>query len=271
MFTEWGRASDFDQLLLSFKPGAVYVNTSVSLAAVLAARRQCIPVIWHLRELFDDLGGELKAPAVMKPLVRMLFAGLPQQVITNSKAVAKNLLGMRSEQAVVIYNAVDDSYFDFAMSREEARAKLGLETEGTIIGVPGTLRARKGHGFFFKAASQLCLEIPDIYLAISGGGDEAYREQIEKQVLELGLNRQVIFLGPLDGLEVFFRACDVVCVPSEAESFGRVVVEAMAIGTPVVATKVGGIPEVLEHDTNGLLVSYGDIAGMAKAFENMYL
>ncbi|MBC7351516.1 MAG: glycosyltransferase family 4 protein, partial [Thermogutta sp.] len=75
------------------------------------------------------------------------------------------------------------------------------------------------------------------------------------------LNGHVVFLGTVSDMAVFYRACDVVCIPSRSESFGRTAIEAMAVGTPVVATRVGGLGEIINDGETGLLVEYGVIEG----------
>jgi len=263
---EWQNSSKFGGLLDQLHPHVVYINTAVSLAGAVAAKRTCIPCIWHLRELFKDVGGEMDAPAVAMPLVHFLFGHLSSQIICNSHAVAQNLLGARlASKAVVVPNAVQDTFFKNSASQREARRNLGLPIAGNIIGVPGTLRPVKGHQFFFKAAAQLVDQFPDLQIAIIGSGEQEYVENLFKIVREYGIEENVMFLGSINEMPSFYRACDVVCIPSRAEPFGRVVIEAYASGVPVVATAVGGIPEIIDHNVDGVLVSYGDTIGLATA------
>ena len=266
VLNEWQISSKFCGLLDQLHPHVVYINTAVSLAGAVAAKRKNVPCIWHLRELFKNVGGEMDAPAVAMPLVHYLFSRFSLQIISNSRAVAENLLGMRSaNKAEVIPNAVEDVFFKNSAGQREARKNLGLPVTGKLIGVPGTLRPVKGHPFFFKAAAQLVERFPGIQVAISGSGEKEYVENLKKTVSDYGIEKNVMFLGSIYEMPFFYRACDVVCIPSRAEPFGRVVIEAFASGVPVVATAVGGILEIVDNNVDGVLVSYGDTNGLATA------
>ena len=267
---EWQVSSNFSGLLNQVHPHVVYINTAVSLAGAVAAKRNGIPCIWHLRELFRDVGGEMDAPAVAMPLVRYLISHFSSQIICNSHAVAQNLLGPRlANKAEVIPNAVHDAFFKNSASQREARKILGLPLTGKLIGVPGTLRPMKGHPFFFKAAAQLVEQFPDLRIAITGSGEKVYVESLKKIVSEYSIEESVMFLGSINEMPSFYRACDVVCIPSRGEPFGRVVIEAFASGVPVIATAVGGILENIDHNADGVLVSYGDTSGLATAMGDL--
>lgn len=245
----------------------VYVNTSIGLAAAVAAWRTNTPCVWHIRELFDDVEGEIARPALGgKSLVRRLISACADQVVVISSAVKDNFLGPRwGGPAAVIPNAVDDRFFELQSTRESCRASLGLPQDVPIVGVPGTLRPMKGHEFFFSAAAQIAREAPQCLFAVTGDGTERYTAQLQSHVASLGLTERVLFLGSIRQMPEFYRACDVVCVPSKAEPFGRTVIEAFAVGTPLVASAVGGIVESVTPDVTGRLVDYGNEAGLAQS------
>ncbi|QXD16186.1 glycosyltransferase family 4 protein [Rhodocaloribacter litoris] len=267
--TEYRRARAFDRCIAQVRPDVVYVNSVVSLAAVVAARRAGVPVVWHLRELFADVGGEMHAPVLLKPLVRRIIARLPDRLVAPSRAIAENLLGAAAEQVTLVPNAAGRRFFEEERTRGEARRVLRLPENGLILGVPGTLRPMKGHTFFFEAVASLAARYPSLTLAITGHGAEAYEQALQARVQELGLAGRTRFLGSIANMPAFYRACDVVCVPSRAEPFGRTVIEAMAVGTPVVATAVGGIREIVRHEETGLLVPYGDHTALASALDRL--
>src|SRR5690606_9152373 len=95
--------------------------------------------------------------------------------------------------------------------------------------------------------------------------EKRHGQELVATVERMKLSAHVRFLGTVDQMPAFYRACDVVCIPSSSEPFGRTVIEAFATGTPVVATAVGGIPEIVAHGETGLLVTYGDKASLAEA------
>jgi glycosyltransferase involved in cell wall biosynthesis len=238
---EWRKAGHFEELIGQIKPEIVYINTAVSLAAALAARRCQIPVVWHIRELFADVGGEMRAPAFARPFVRSIFTKFSIALVVNSRAVALNILGERhASKAVVIPNAVGPKCFDSETTSLQARRDLGLPLGGRIVCVPGTLRPMKGHVFFLRAMADLMQRVPDLWLALTGDGETVYVDELVREADRIGISQRLIMTGALDGLTKFYRACDVICVPSRAEPFGRVVIEALAAGRAVVATAVGG-------------------------------
>ncbi|MEM4218225.1 MAG: glycosyltransferase, partial [Candidatus Methanomethylicaceae archaeon] len=103
-----------------------------------------------------------------------------------------------------------------------------------------------------------------VFAAITGDGEEKYRQHLHQLVRELGVDDCVRFLGTVEDMPAFYRACDVICIPSRSEPFGRTAIEAMAVGTPVVATKVGGLAETIGDAESGLLVRYGDRGHLAQ-------
>lgn len=257
---ERGPCHAFRQLIRDGDYDLVYVNTLVSMAAAVAARRSGVPCVWHVRELFDDVGGEMVVPPLGgRWLVRSLLRRCADHVIVNSAAVAENILGRASDGAVsVIPNSVDDALFESVADRQAARRHLRLPENSPIIGVPGTLRPMKGHPFFMRAASRVAAERPDVVYAISGSGDPEYEQQLRRMVGELGLTQSAVFCGRVDDMRAFYAASDLICIPSRAEPFGRVAIEALAAGKPVVATAVGGLREILDDGRTGILVPYAD-------------
>lgn len=257
----------FVELARRSRPDIVYVNSIVSLGGALAARRLRLPCIWHIRELFDDVGGEIHIPPCGgKSLVRRIVAGCADHVVLISEAVRENILGFDWRgPASVVPNAADERFFDLSSTPAECRALLGLPSEGLIVGVPGTLRPMKGHEFFLEAAARVAASGASCHFAVTGDGEPKYVEQLRERVASLGLSPRVHFLGTIARMPEFYRACDLVCIPSRAEPFGRTVIEAFAVGVPVAASAVGGICETIESGKTGLLVDYGNSAGMAEA------
>jgi len=147
--------------------------------------------------------------------------------------------------------------------REELRAELGLE--GPTLAFAGRLMAAKA---LDVALSALAL-VPDASLVIVGDGPD--RAALERQHADLGLGDRVRFLGSLERDTVLrvFRAVDAVLLSSRWESFPHVVVEALAVGTPVIASSVGGIPEVVRNGENGLLVPAGEPDLLAAAIQRL--
>jgi len=147
--------------------------------------------------------------------------------------------------------------------RETLRAEIGIT--GPTLAFAGRLMAAKALDVAFEALAQ----VPEASLLVVGDGPD--RAALERRRDELGLDGRARFLGGLSRDEVLrvFRAADAVLLSSRWENFPHVVVEALAVGTPVVATSVGGVPEVVRDGENGLLVPPDDPAALAGAIRRM--
>jgi glycosyltransferase involved in cell wall biosynthesis len=146
--------------------------------------------------------------------------------------------------------------------RAEARATLGVgEDAGFVIGFAGRLTTAKALDVLLDAL----VALPNATLLLAGNGPD--RDELAAQARRLGLEDRVRFLGGLqrDGVLRVFRAADVAVLPSRWENFPHSVVEALATGTPVVASAVGGVLEIVDDGVNGLLVPAGDVDALAGA------
>lgn len=148
-------------------------------------------------------------------------------------------------------------------TRDEAREGLGIE--GPALGFAGRLTAQKALPDALAALSR----VSGAELLVLGDGPE--RENLEQVTAELGVADRVRFLGPGGREDVLrlFRAVDLVLVTSAWENLPHTLLEALAVGTPVVATAVGGIPEVVRDGENGMLVAAGDVVALAAAIERV--
>jgi glycosyltransferase involved in cell wall biosynthesis len=121
----------------------------------------------------------------------------------------------------------------------------------------------KGIPFLIDTFYQLIIDNYDARLYLVGDGDE--ESKIRKKVSALNLEEHVIFFGYQKNTSSYIKNADLLVLPSNNEPFGRVLLEAMYIGTPAIGTKSGGIPEIIEDGINGLLVDYGDIEALKKS------
>jgi glycosyltransferase involved in cell wall biosynthesis len=269
VITEHRNADKFVKIFTHLKPKLVYINTSVSLAAARAAKKLEIPCVWHLREIFADVGGEMQAPDLLRRWVPPVFSRLASYLVVSSRAVAQNMLGSDwQSKAEVVYNAVSDRFFE-QDGKPEARRSLGIPSSALLIGVPGTLRPVKGHPFFLNAVKPLLCRYLDLHIAISGDGQADYVQTLHEQANKLEGADRIHFVGWVEDMVKFYRACDVCCVPSRSEAHPRAVIEAFAGGIPVVASAVGGIMETIEEGKSGYLVPYGDERALCQRMEEL--
>ena len=134
--------------------------------------------------------------------------------------------------------------------------------------VAGRLEEQKGHDLLFDALLPLLRQGLDFTLAVAGDGSR--RGWLEQRALSLGLSPRVQFVGQLDDVGPLLAAADGVILPSRWEGLPLVLLEAMARGRPIVATAVGGVPDVIQDGVNGTLVPPGDAAALAGALEQLH-
>jgi glycosyltransferase involved in cell wall biosynthesis len=176
------------------------------------------------------------------------------QMIINISAAEMGLMKAQNvppDKLMVIHNGVDsDAFFPEHEDREDADLETG--GRGPVVGTVAFLNERKGIRYLVAAFRSVVDRFPDARLQIVGDGEE--RARLEAQIAALDLETNVSLLGRRADVRRMMNGFDVFVLPSLWEPFGLVIAEAMACGKPVVATHVGGIPEIVEHGSTGLLV-----------------
>jgi glycosyltransferase involved in cell wall biosynthesis len=133
-----------------------------------------------------------------------------------------------------------------------------------VIGTVAHLFPRKGLEYLVETMDHLKKVFPRIFLVIVGTGDFQYERRLRKQVEHLGLTENVLFAGFQDYPELFISEFDIFVLPSISEGFGIVLLEAMALGKPIVASNIGGIPEIVQHEKTGLLVPSANVEDLCQ-------
>jgi glycosyltransferase involved in cell wall biosynthesis len=163
----------------------------------------------------------------------------------------------------LIYNGVDLDRYDHQEPCCTLRDDFGMEPGSQIVGVVARLEPEKGHPTVLEAWPAVLRDVPDAYLVIVGEGSR--REALEQQALDLRIGHRVVFTGRRDDIPAVTAALDVAVLPSYREAQGLTILEAMALSRPVVASNVGGIPEMIEDGRTGLLVPPRDADALAAA------
>jgi sugar transferase (PEP-CTERM/EpsH1 system associated) len=176
-------------------------------------------------------------------------------------------LGLDPARGQVVRNGVDLSPFDAAVDPGEVRERIGLPRDAVVAGVVGRLDERKGHRYFLEAFALLAGREPALRGLVVGEGREG--AAIEARHAALGLGERVRLLGYWPSLAEALAATDVFVLPSLMEGHPLAVLEAMAAGKPVVATRVGGNPEAVEDGVTGLLVPPRDPEALANAIATL--
>ena len=200
--------------------------------------------------------------------VDQLCNRMSHAVIGVSQHTADHLVheeGAPAEKVHVALNGIDFSRVK--ISDRDAPARLRREwcpAGAHLLVVPGRLHPEKGHTYLFQALAAIRQRLERPVLALVAGAgpfESAYREEVRS----LGCEDIVRFLGFRTDIPDVIAAADLVVLPSVAEAFGLVVAEALYLGTPIVATHVGGIPEIVEDGIDGVLVPPADSNALAKA------
>jgi teichuronic acid biosynthesis glycosyltransferase TuaC len=218
-------------------------------AAIAMGRELGIPVILSARG--TDLNLYPGIPAIRPILQTNLAAAKHVICVCSDLATVARELGAPGNKVSVIGNGVDTDRFQ-PRDRMEARKRLGLPLDKTLLLSVGHLVERKGFHILIGAMAQL--KNPDAFLIIAGDGDEMSR--LKAQATSLGVADRVLFPGAVrnESLPDWYAASDFFLLASSREGWPNVVCEAQAMGLPVVATKVWGIPEIVQDQQTGLLV-----------------
>lgn len=227
-----------------------------------------------------SLWGSLAARAIGVPCVATVHAlntktcyVFANRIIVVSQAVKAHLelQGIAAEKMRVVYNGIDLSRFERPLDESETRAAkvaLHFEADAPVIGVVAHLTRKKGHGWFLEAAAQLVAAWPRAQFVLVGDGPE--RATLEAQVERLGLQSNVRFAGFQRDVVPWIAALDILVLPTiQKEGFGRVLVEAGAMGKPVIATPIGGISEVIVAGETGLIVPAFDAKALFTALADL--
>lgn len=167
-----------------------------------------------------------------------------------------------------IENGIDVQRYRRVMEKDEAKKALGLEGK-QVIGFVGRLSPEKGISYLLQATYKLVSEGHDLSTIIVGDGDNL--DALKAEVKSLGIEDRVVFTGKRDDTPLIYSALDVFVLPSLKEAFPMVILEAMACGVPIVATRVGDIPRIIESNVSGLIVEIRDVTALRQAIQYLLL
>ncbi|ACC79787.1 glycosyltransferase family 4 protein [Nostoc punctiforme] len=230
-------------------------HISGGLAAMLAG----LPAVWY----------QLEVPSDKTWLVRIATLIPAQAIITLSqdgKQAQAEIWPHRPTPLVYPGVALDRFEPDALPTPEEARRKLGLPLHGPLIGIVGRLQRWKGMHVLVQAMPKILEKYPDAHCVVVGGKHDlepGYEDFLKAEIATLGLEEQVIMAGLQRNIPEWVQAMDVFVHASDKEPFGIVIIEAMALGKPVIAGDAGGPTEIITDGMNGLLTPYGDADKLA--------
>ena len=252
---------------------AIDLRAMLALRRLLAGRRASLV---HTHSSIDSWVGGLAGRSLGLPVVRSrhvtiavprrrtLVYRLAHRILTSAERVKEVLTaaGVAPGKVVAVPPGVDTARFHPGVSGASVRAELGLG--GPVAGLVANIRGSKGHDVFLEAAREVLAAVPDARFLIVGDG--VGYDDVRARVDRLGLAPTVVMTGFRRDIPEVMAALDVLVLPSiRSEATSQVIVQALAVGTPVVATAIGGSPEVIRDGETGRLVPANDAHALAAA------
>lgn len=235
------------KIMQSYKPDIVHMHTSrahlLGTLALLLIRHKPIQLVTRRMDY------PIKQAAVMR-----FFYTCMDRVIAISPGVKTALMqsGLPEEKIELIYSGVDLEKFNNPPDRISVRKKYALPYNPPIIAIVATMPERKGHIYLLNAMPDILKEFPQTILLVVGDGRR--RPQLEELSNQLNLGSNVNFMGWVKNTAELYYGLDLLVMPSLAEGLGVSILEGLAAGLPVVGTKVGGIPDVIQDGKTGYLI-----------------
>ena len=271
IFSPMGIAYRLGKTLRNIRPDIVHTHKyKDSFIGTLVARGVGIPhVVRVVHGLPEPFNGLRNAKMVGYTTAdRVITDWLVDRVVAVSwdiEKVLKRIYG--SKRVLCIHNGIDVEAVRVTIQREAMRTKWHIAEDTVVLGTVGRLVPVKGHAILLEATRILRMIKRNVTLVVVGDGP--LRSELEATAQQLGLENAVIFAGHQDQVYDFMNMMDIFVLPSLHEGIPMVLLEALALQRPVVATGVGGIPEVLVHDRSGKLVGAGDAGELALTLQEL--
>lgn len=264
---DWKRVDRLKSLLQELNIHLVHTHGArAGFIGRLAACRAGVPIIVNTAHNFVY---ETRVPFWKKILLlaaNRWLAHYTSHHIAISQAMSRQvrrLEGVPPHKISTIYNGIDLSRFQVVLDCAKAKKALGIREKGPVVAVIARLIPAKGVAVFMQAAVKIKEVCPDAQFLIIGDGPQ--RRELEAKAERLGIAPETFFLGFRQDVPAILPLVNVVAVPSLSEGLSIGVLEAMAARRPVVASRVGGLPELVQPGVNGILVPPGEWDPLAKA------
>lgn len=249
------------------KINIVYTNSSQVVTSGISAKICNVKSIYHIRQL-------IVKPKILRKILAKMIDMISDKIICISTPVAHMFWekGISKEKAIVIFNGVNLERFTIDIDRYKIRKEFGIENE-KVIGIVGRLDPRKGHIFFINSIPNILEKFPNSKFMVIGDIDNYkflwYKKSLMELIEKLNIKDKVIFTGFRADMPEVISSLDCLVLASSREKspepFGRVLIEAMAVGTPVVATDNGGAVDIILDAITGFLILPKDSSAISKA------
>ena len=232
-----------------------------------AATRLGIPFVLHIRDMDRNWFGGRERRAARRASAVIVASRAMRQYVENA--------GIDPGLIRVIPNGVDPAPFETARARRDAtRAALSIGPEDFAVGIVGTIIPRKGHLDLVRAAASSAILQTKIRFFVAGRDPhqgEPHLRALHREIQEHGVSSRFEFLGWSDQVADRMAAFDLTAAPFRKEAFGRVIIESMLAGTPVVAYHSDALPELIRNGQDGLLVAPGSPDALARGLAELYM
>ncbi len=263
-----GRSFRYSRMLRNHNIDIVHLNNSVirNNDWMFGALLSKVPCVTHERGINDHY------PRLSRMLSRQLKA-----IICISDAVRGNLLkhAVGKNNLVTIYNGIDPSTVIVDIDREAILATYDIATDARVIGVVGNIKMWKGQETLVRALPAILQDVPGLVCLLVGAtadSDQPYHNYLISLARELGVERHLRFTGYQMNVANFMNVMEVVVHTSiEPEPFGRVLIEAMSMGKPVIGARAGAVTEIVDEGKSGLTFLPGDVKSLAGALRHLLL
>lgn len=263
---------DLVRIIKTEKPDVVHTHTSkAGILGRMAAKIARVPLMVHTPHghvFFGHFGPILSRVFLW---VEKLFGPHTDRIVVLTDGESRdytNLNVFPKDKLVKIHSGVDiEKFKQEPENAVEKKRSLGLPQNGLVVGFIGWLLLIKGPMHLLKAMEDVWQDYDDTVLVFIGKGD--LDVELRAAALKTSANGRVNFLGWRNDIDEIMPLFDIFVLPSLNEGMGRVLVEAMAAGKPIVASNVGGIPDLVKHDHNGLLVPPGDEKALAACIKQL--
>ena len=260
------------RLLIRERPSMVHTHTSkAGILGRVAAKFAGVPIIIHTPHGHVFYGHFSPLVSRFFLLTERLMARITDEMVALTEAERNDYVDLSvfsPEKVATIHSGVDiDRYMNVQVDIAEKKRELGLNSKGLVVGTVGWLLSIKGPMHLLKAMSNVWESHPEVCLIFVGKGD--LEKGLKEEARRIGVWDKVKFLGWRDDIPEIMQVLDVFVLPSLNEGMGRVLVEAMAEGKPVVASRVGGILDLIKEGQNGFLAEPGDEKSLAIAIKKL--
>ena len=256
--------------LKEIKPTIVHTRNWAGMDGIIAAKMARVPIIIHGEHGFEiaDLISQNRKRKFIRKLV---LSTMVDKIVTVSKNLKNRLINeikIKPEKIIHIPNGVDTNKFNI-YRKEFTRKKFGFKKEDFIIGIVARLDPIKNHKTLISAFKEIVTIHPNTNLVIVGDG--SLRNKLENQTYQLGIKNKVIFMGERDNVPEILKTFDVFVLPSLNEGMSNTILEAMATGIPVIASNVGGNPELVIDGRTGFLFPTNDVESLVQKIKTYIL